>query len=214
MAADGSVLITPTLMTDLGVYSCKVKNILGEEEYAQAFLNVQCKFVEFSWKTLRLSRNFRQSESYLCTKRSFLCIRSSSDVRLPLSKVIFNHQALLLNNNHFYLCSNPPLTNLRWDKDGFLFDPYNVKDVFYKRNGSLFFSEVDDLHAGKYSCTPFNELGSEGPSTSINVFVQHPPEFTLKPKTVSIQKLGDNVTLHCSGKFLLFFLQIFIKFEF
>lgn len=33
----------------------------------------------------------------------------------------------------------------------FLFDPYNVKDVFFKRNGSLFFSIVEDLHSGKYS---------------------------------------------------------------
>lgn len=47
MGADGSLLITPTLMTDLGVYSCKVKNILNEEEHAQAFLNVQCKFLFF-----------------------------------------------------------------------------------------------------------------------------------------------------------------------
>lgn len=26
--------------------------------------------------------------------------------------------------------SNPPLTNLRWEKDGFLFDPYNVQVTF------------------------------------------------------------------------------------
>lgn len=38
--------------------------------------------------------------------------------------------------------ANPPLTNLRWEKDGFLFDPYNVQGVFYRRNGSLFFSKV------------------------------------------------------------------------
>jgi immunoglobulin superfamily member 9B len=44
MGADGSILITPTLMSDLGVYSCRVKNILNQEEFAQAFLNVQCKF--------------------------------------------------------------------------------------------------------------------------------------------------------------------------
>lgn len=44
----------------------------------------------------------------------------------------------------------------------FLFDPYNVKDVFFKRNGSLFFSIVDDSHSGKYTCTPFNALGTEG----------------------------------------------------
>lgn len=83
----------------------------------------------------------------------------------------FGHQAIL--DCHFR--SNPPLTNLRWEKDGFLYDPYNVKDVFYKRNGSLFFSQADDLHAGKYTCTPYNELGTEGPSTIIKVIIQHPP---------------------------------------
>lgn len=35
--------------------------------------------------------------------------------------------------------ANPPLTNLRWEKDGFLFDPYNIQGVFYRRNGSLYF---------------------------------------------------------------------------
>lgn len=43
MGADGSLLITPTLMTDLGVYQCKVRNNVGEEEQVQAYLNVQCK---------------------------------------------------------------------------------------------------------------------------------------------------------------------------
>lgn len=27
--------------------------------------------------------------------------------------------------------SNPPLTNLRWEKDGFLFDPYNVQVKYW-----------------------------------------------------------------------------------
>jgi len=108
----------------------------------------------------------------------------------------FGHQAIL--DCHFR--SNPALTNLRWEKDGFLFDPYNVKDVFYKRNGSLFFSEVDDQHTGSYTCTPYNELGTEGPSSIIKVIVQHPPEFVLKPKSIYIQKLGDAMTMHCSAR--------------
>ncbi|XP_026682525.1 protein borderless-like [Diaphorina citri] len=41
-----------------------------------------------------------------------------------------------------YFKANPTLTNLRWEKDGFLFDPYNVQGVFYRRNGSLYFSKV------------------------------------------------------------------------
>jgi immunoglobulin superfamily member 9B len=89
---------------------------------------------------------------------------------------------------------------LRWEKDGFLFDPYNVKGVFYKRNGSLFFQEVEDMHSGKYSCTPYNELGTEGPSPIIKIIVQHPPEMTLKPKSVYINKLGESVEMHCSAK--------------
>lgn len=43
MRADGSLMLTPALMTDLGVYECRVKNILGEEEFASAYLNVQCE---------------------------------------------------------------------------------------------------------------------------------------------------------------------------
>lgn len=44
--ADGSIVITPSLMNDLGIYSCRVKNIEDQEEHAQAFLNVQCKLFE------------------------------------------------------------------------------------------------------------------------------------------------------------------------
>lgn len=30
--------------------------------------------------------------------------------------------------------ANPPLKNLRWEKDGFLFDPYNVQVVSSSQN--------------------------------------------------------------------------------
>jgi len=87
-------------------------------------------------------------------------IYAQREVYLPYGK-----PALL--DCHFR--ANPPLTNLRWEKDGFLFDPYNVQGVFYRRNGSLYFSKVDETHSGSYSCTPYNELGTEGPSPSITV---------------------------------------------
>lgn len=47
MGADGSLLITPTLMTDLGVFQCKVRNNVGEEEQVEAYLNVQCELLKF-----------------------------------------------------------------------------------------------------------------------------------------------------------------------
>lgn len=45
-------------------------------------------------------------------------IYAPSEVYLP-----YGQPAIL--DCHFR--SNPPLTNLRWEKDGFLFDPYNVQ---------------------------------------------------------------------------------------
>lgn len=38
--------------------------------------------------------------------------------------------------------SNPPLTKIRWEKDGFLFDTYNVPGVYHRLNGSLYFDRV------------------------------------------------------------------------
>lgn len=46
MGADGSLLIKPTMMTDLGNYECRVKNNIGEEENAHAYLNVQCELIK------------------------------------------------------------------------------------------------------------------------------------------------------------------------
>lgn len=96
--------------------------------------------------------------------------------------------------------ANPPLKNLRWDKDGFLFDPYNVQGVFYRRNGSLYFSRVDESHNGDYTCTPFNELGTDGPSPNIRVIVQRPPVFVVIPRNVYRRKLGESVEIPCDAR--------------
>ncbi|KAK7793696.1 hypothetical protein R5R35_014160 [Gryllus longicercus] len=95
--------------------------------------------------------------------------------------------------------ANPPLTNLRWEKDGFLFDPYNVQGVFYHRNGSLYFSKVDESHGGHYTCTPINELGTQGPSSPTEVIVQRAPVFTVTPHNLYFRKSGDTLELPCDA---------------
>ncbi|XP_025418737.1 protein borderless isoform X2 [Sipha flava] len=99
---------------------------------------------------------------------------------------------------HFH--ANPPLTKIRWEKDGFLFDTYNVPEVYHKLNGSLYFNRVRKEHGGKYTCTPFNDLGTEGPSTPMDVIVQHPPKLITVPKVVYFRNLGDNVTMPCEAE--------------
>ncbi|VVC43644.1 Hypothetical protein CINCED_3A024981 [Cinara cedri] len=99
---------------------------------------------------------------------------------------------------HFH--SNPPLTKIRWEKDGFLFDTYNVPGVYHKLNGSLYFNRVGKEHSGKYTCTPFNDLGTEGPSTPMDLIVQHPPKLIVVPKVLYFRKLGDNITMPCEAE--------------
>lgn len=40
---DGSLTILPTQMSDLGYYTCLVRNKANDTQDASAFLNVQCK---------------------------------------------------------------------------------------------------------------------------------------------------------------------------
>ncbi|CAG4961806.1 unnamed protein product [Parnassius apollo] len=98
-----------------------------------------------------------------------------------------------------HFSANPPLTNLRWEKDGFLFDPYNVPGVFYSMNGSLLFNRVDESHEGVYSCTPYNALGSEGPSAGVRVRVSRAPALALRPQPLYLARLGASLALPCAA---------------
>ncbi|XP_046738764.1 protein borderless isoform X1 [Diprion similis] len=142
--------------------------------------------------TITSPNNERQSATaFLNVQYKAKVIYAPREVYLP-----YGRPGLL--DCHFR--ANPPLTNLRWDKDGFLFDPYNVQGVFYRRNGSLYFSKVNETHSGSYTCTPFNNLGTEGPSPPINVIVQRPPVFTVTPQNFYIQKLGESIEIPCDAR--------------
>lgn len=43
MAPDGSLSVSPTIMSDLGEFMCVVRNVEGDEQSARAFLNIQCR---------------------------------------------------------------------------------------------------------------------------------------------------------------------------
>lgn len=89
---------------------------------------------------------------------------------------------------------------MRWEKDGFLFDPYNIQGVFYRKNGSLYFTKVDETHNGRYTCTPYNDLGTQGPSPPILVTVQKPPMFVVTPHTLYLRRLGETIEMPCEAR--------------
>uniref|UniRef100_T1PJJ1 Fibronectin type III n=1 Tax=Musca domestica TaxID=7370 RepID=T1PJJ1_MUSDO len=139
----------------------------------------------------------RSSEDEIQTAKAYLNIQYKAKVIYAPPEVYLPYGQPAVLDCHFR--ANPPLKNLRWEKDGLLFDSYNVPGVFYKMNGSLFFSKVDESHAGSYTCTPYNDLGTDGPSPVINVIVLRPPIFTITPKAIYIQKLGESVHMTCQA---------------
>ncbi|KAL1121956.1 hypothetical protein AAG570_003364, partial [Ranatra chinensis] len=128
---------------------------------------------------------------------AFLDVHYKARVVFTAKEVFLPHGKPGILDCHF--SANPPLTELSWEKDGFLFDPYNVQGVFLRKNGSLFITKVDEGHAGEYKCTPFNELGTMGSSPPIAVVVQHPPEFTLTPHNLYLRKVGDSIQMPCDA---------------
>ncbi|KAF5301468.1 hypothetical protein FQA39_LY02197 [Lamprigera yunnana] len=145
---------------------------------------------------------------YLCEAVNYLKESQSAKAYLNVqykAKVIYTPKELYLPYGqpavldcHFR--ANPPLKSLRWEKDGFLFDPYNVPGVFYRQNGSLYFNKIDESHKGRYSCTPYNDLGTEGPSPTINVMVLRPPVFVTTPHHLYLRKLGETIEFVCDAR--------------
>lgn len=60
---------------------------------------------------------------YRCSRN--LCVADKAKVIYAPSEVYFPFGLPALLGCHFR--SNPPLTNLRWEKDGYLFDPFNIQ---------------------------------------------------------------------------------------
>ncbi|ALC38084.1 CG16857, partial [Drosophila busckii] len=139
----------------------------------------------------------RNHEGELQTAKAFLNIQYKAKVIYAPPEVYLPYGQPAVLDCHFR--ANPPLKNLRWEKDGLLFDSYNVPGVFYKMNGSLFFSKVNENYAGSYTCTPYNDLGTDGPSPIISVIVLRPPIFSVTPKAIYIQKLGETAELPCEA---------------
>jgi hypothetical protein len=139
----------------------------------------------------------KNSQGDTQTASAYLNVQYKAKVVKSLSEVYLPYGRSGILDCHFL--SNPPLTNIRWEKDGFLFDPYNVPGVFYRKNGSLYFTKVNESHSGHYTCTPGNELGTEGPSPPINVIVQRPPMFTVVPHKLYLRKPGETIELPCDA---------------
>ncbi|XP_045479639.1 protein borderless isoform X2 [Harmonia axyridis] len=146
---------------------------------------------EYECEVIHASGERQSARAFLDIQYKAKVIYAPPEIHLP-----YGRQAII----DCHVKANPPLKNLNWEKDGFLYDPYNIPGVFYKKNGSLLISKVDDSHNGRYTCTPFNKLGTQGPSSPMQVIVQKPPVFLSRPNNMYIKKLGELIEIPCQAK--------------
>ncbi|CAG9859891.1 unnamed protein product [Phyllotreta striolata] len=145
---------------------------------------------EYECEAYNYDNERQTARAYLNVQYKAKVVYAPPEIHLP-----FGQPAII--DCHYR--ANPNLTTLRWDKDGFLFDPYNVPGVFYKKNGSLYINRVDDSHNGIYTCTPYNDLGSAGASTNMHVIVQTTPKFLKIPDNLYLRQLGETVEMTCDA---------------
>ena len=55
-------------------------------------------------------------------------------------------------------------------------------------------------HQGQYTCTPYNQHSTQGPSGPMDVLVRKPPVFTIEPENFYQRKVGDTVEMHCEAQ--------------
>lgn len=145
--SNGSLVLRQASSTDPGEYSCRVRDPAGGVQSAAAFLDVQCECRPLPSRDPPLLP-FSLPLHFPSFVAALSICRSPTDAFVAdAAKVVYAPEERFLPlgkpaslDCHF--SANPPLTNLRWEKDGFLFDPYNVPGVFYSRNGSLLFNQV------------------------------------------------------------------------
>ena len=70
--------------------------------------------------------------------------------------------------------ANPPVTDVRWTKNGRPLElpdasPWTVKVT---ERGALVFRSVSPNDAGRYSCTPYSQLGEGRPSVPVHLIVK------------------------------------------
>lgn len=94
----------------------------------------------FNWPNgILMSSSINELSSLAVTYFSLFFSDKAKVLSSPHEQYLIQGQAGLLDCN---FRANPPLTYLRWEKDGYLYDPYNVPGVFLLHNGSLSFDHV------------------------------------------------------------------------
>ncbi|KAM5237134.1 protein turtle homolog A isoform 2-T2 [Ctenodactylus gundi] len=96
--------------------------------------------------------------------------------------------------------ANPPLLFVTWTKDGQALQLDKFPGWSQGTEGSLVIALGNEDALGEYSCTPYNSLGTAGPSPVTRVLLKVPPAFSERPKEEYFQEVGRELLIPCSAQ--------------
>ncbi|KAM9245015.1 protein turtle homolog A [Dugong dugon] len=96
--------------------------------------------------------------------------------------------------------ASPPLLFVSWTKDGQALQLDKFPGWSQGTEGSLIIALGNEDALGEYSCTPYNSLGTAGPSPVTRVLLKAPPAFIERPKEEYFQEVGRELLIPCSAR--------------
>ncbi|XP_028977098.1 protein turtle homolog B isoform X2 [Esox lucius] len=96
--------------------------------------------------------------------------------------------------------ANPPVTLVKWTKDG---NPLRIEKYpgwSQMEDGSIRVAEVTEDSLGTYTCMPYNALGSEGWSDPTPLVLKDPPKFSIVPGGEYRQDVGRELVIPCAAE--------------
>uniref|UniRef100_A0A672KD82 Immunoglobulin superfamily member 9B n=1 Tax=Sinocyclocheilus grahami TaxID=75366 RepID=A0A672KD82_SINGR len=95
--------------------------------------------------------------------------------------------------------ANPPVTSVRWEKDGYPLRIEKYPGWSQMADGSIRVAEVTEDSLGTYTCVPYNVLGTMGQSPPATLVLKDPPYFNVRPGGEYRQEAGRELVIPCAA---------------
>ncbi|XP_061659761.1 protein turtle homolog B isoform X1 [Syngnathoides biaculeatus] len=95
--------------------------------------------------------------------------------------------------------ANPPVTLVKWKKDGLPLRIEKYPGWSQMDDGSIRVAEVTEDSLGTYTCMPYNVLGSMGWSPPAPLVLKDPPKFSVVPGGEYRQEAGRELVIPCEA---------------
>uniref|UniRef100_A0AAV2J9B8 Uncharacterized protein n=1 Tax=Knipowitschia caucasica TaxID=637954 RepID=A0AAV2J9B8_KNICA len=96
--------------------------------------------------------------------------------------------------------ANPPITMVKWKKDGLPLRIDKYPGWSQMENGSIRVAEVTEDSLGTYTCMPYNALGTMGWSLPAPLVLKDPPKFSVVPGGEYRQEAGRELVIPCEAE--------------